>query len=155
MLFLDLKTPKNTLNAGIRAIDWLGSLLIVTGTVILSLGLRLGFISFPLGSTTTICLLVFSAVSTDLFVLIETKFAASQLRLSLSLPFDPLSQYHLQISALGFVFISGAYFLLFCFQAVLGATPLLSGVYVLRFVMTLSLMATISVYLQSVLGLAL
>ena len=39
----------------------------------------------------------------------------------------------------GFVFIAGSYFLPLYFQAVLGATPILSGVYLFPFVLSLSL----------------
>ncbi|KAK5173948.1 hypothetical protein LTR16_011599, partial [Cryomyces antarcticus] len=101
-------------------------------------GLEYGGVSHPWGSATVICLIVFGLVTIGLFVVNEWKFA--------KYPIMPLRlfKYRSNIAALlvcfchGFVFIAGSYYMPLYFQAVLGATPLLSGVYLLPFALSLS-----------------
>ena len=139
LLFLDIETPRTPIVAGLKAIDWLGSLTIAGGTVMFLLGLEFGGISFPWASATVICLLIFGVVIWALFVINEWKVAR--------LPVMPLRLFERRsnIAALvvcfshGMTFISGSYFLPLYFQAVLGATPILSGVYLFPFVISLSL----------------
>jgi hypothetical protein len=88
-----------------------------------------------------ICLLVFGLLFILAFILVEWKFAA--------LPLMPLRLFtHRTLVCAylvgfwhGFVFIAGCYFLPLYFQAARGDTPLLSGVYVLPYVITLSLVS--------------
>jgi len=139
LFFLDIETPKTALLAGLKAIDWLGSVLIVGGTVMFLLGLEYGGVNYPWKSAPVICLLIFGIVTIGLFFLNEWKLAAY--------PIMPLRlfKYRSNIAALmvcachGTVFISGAYFLPLYFQAVFSATPILSGVYLFPFIITLSL----------------
>lgn len=141
LFYLNIETPKTPLVAGVKAIDWLGSITIVGGTVMFLLGLEYGGVSYPWTSATVICLIVFGIITIGLFLLNEWKVAIY--------PVIPLRlfKYRSNIACLavsfchGFVFISGAYFLPLYFQAVLGASPILSGVYTLPFVFTLSLVS--------------
>ncbi|KAL8740871.1 MAG: hypothetical protein Q9190_006464, partial [Brigantiaea leucoxantha] len=102
------------------------------------LGLEYGGVSYPWTSATVICLIVFGLVTLVLFFLNEWKFAIY--------PVMPLRlfKYRSNIASLvvcfchGFVFIASAYFLPLYFQAVLGASPILSGVYTFPFVLALS-----------------
>ncbi|KAL8832896.1 MAG: hypothetical protein Q9170_004676 [Blastenia crenularia] len=137
-LFLDIETPKTPLLAGLKAIDWLGSITIVGGTIMFLLGLEYGGVSYPWTSATVICLIVFGLFTLCLFFLNEWKVA--------TYPVMPLRlfKYRSNIAALavcfchGHVFIAGAFFLPLYFQAVLGASPILSGVYTFPFVLSLS-----------------
>jgi hypothetical protein len=123
---------------GLKAVDWAGSLTIVGGTLMLLLGLEFGGVTYPWGSAKVICLIVFGIVVAGLFVLNEWKFARY--------PVMPLRifKHPSNVAALGvcfcqsFVFIAGSYYMPLYFQAVLGATPLLSGVYLLPFALSLS-----------------
>lgn len=141
LFFLHLDNPRTPLGAGLKAVDWLGSLGIVGGTLMFLLGLEFGGISFPWNSPTVICLIVFGILTGGLFVLNEWKYAR--------FPIMPIRLFRSSssVAALGvcfmhgFVFIAGSYYLPLYFQAVLGATPLLSGVYLLPFVMSLSIMS--------------
>lgn len=143
-LFLDIETPKTPIIAGLKAVDWLGSLTIVGGTIMFLFGLEYGGVSYPWSSPTVICLLVFGLVTIGIFFLIEWKVA--------KYPLIPLRLFSRRsnVAALltcfmhGFVFISGSYYLPFYFQAVLGATPLLSGIYLFPFVISLSLVSAIT-----------
>lgn len=138
LFFLDIETPKTPLLAGLKAIDWIGCITIVGGTVMFLLGLEYGGVSYPWDSATVICLIVFGFVTIGLFFLNEWKLA--------KYPIMPLRifKHRSNIASLlvcfvhGMVFISGAFFLPLYFQAVFGATPILSGVYLFPFVLSLS-----------------
>ena len=138
MVFLDIETPKTPMVEGLKAIDWLGAILISGGTVMFLLGLEYGGVSFPWSSATVVCLLVFGILTWVLFIINEWKLA--------KYPMIPLRLFSKSsnLAALavafvhGMVFISGAYFYPLYFQAVLGANPILSGVYLFPFVISLS-----------------
>ena len=144
ILFLELHNPRTPLKAGLNAIDWLGFVSIITGTAVFLIGLELGGVSYPWSSATVVCLLVFGIVIIALFVLVEHRLASN--------PIVPLHILTSRSNAAslsanfchGLVFMAGTYYLPFYFQAVLGATPLLAGVYLLPYIITLSLMATAS-----------
>ncbi|KAK7191842.1 hypothetical protein DPSP01_007123 [Paraphaeosphaeria sporulosa] len=141
MFALDLHTPKTPLWEGLKAVDWLGSLTMVSGTVMVLLGLEFGGITYPWNSATVICLIVFGVITIGLFFLVEHRVAPY--------PLMPLTLFSKRsnLAALGtcffhaFVFISGSYFLPLYFQAVLGATPILSGVYLLPTALSLSFLS--------------
>lgn len=107
----------------------------------LLLGLEFGGVTRPWGSATVICLIVFGIVVAGLFVINEWKFARYPV-----MPL-PLFKHPSNLASLGvcfchgFVFISGSYYLPLYFQAVLGASPLLSGVYLMPFAVALSLVS--------------
>jgi hypothetical protein len=136
LFFLDIKTPKTPLREGLKAVDWLGSLAMVGGVIMLLLGLEFGGIAHPWDSATVLCLIIFGAV-----FLIEWRVAPY--------PLMPLGLFSKRsnLAALAvcffhaFVFISGNYFLPLYFQAVLGATPILSGVYLLPTALSLSFLS--------------
>ncbi|KAH7399379.1 major facilitator superfamily-domain-containing protein [Pyrenochaeta sp. MPI-SDFR-AT-0127] len=141
LFFLDVHTPKTPLRQGLKAVDWLGSLTMVGGTIMLLLGLEFGGISHPWDSATVLCLIIFGAVVIGIFFLNEWRVAPYPL-----MPLDLFSK-RSNLAALGvcffhsFVFISGSYFLPLYFQAVLGATPILSGVYLLPTALSLSFLS--------------
>lgn len=138
LFFLDLKTPKTPMLQGLMAIDWLGSLLIVGGVLMFLFGLEYGGVTYPWDSATVLCLLIIGVFTMVLFVLNE-KYLAKY-------PVIPLRifKYRSNVASLGacfvhgFVFISSSYYLPLYFQAVRGATPLLSGVYILPVALSLS-----------------
>ena len=138
MLFLDIETPKTPMLDGLKAIDWTGVILATGGTVMFLLGLGYGGVSFAWDSATVLCLLVFGFITFVLFLINEWKVA--------KYPMMPprLFTNRSNLAALaivlchGTVFISGTYFLPLYFQTVLGASPILSGVYLFPFVIALS-----------------
>jgi hypothetical protein len=73
--FLDVHNPRTGAIAGLKAIDWSGSISILGLTLMLLLGLNLGGEVFPWSSATVICLIVFGALMTVLFVISEMKLA--------------------------------------------------------------------------------
>ena len=138
LFFLDIEIPKTPIFEGLKAIDWIGVITSTGGTIMFLLGLEYGGVTFPWSSATVVCLIVFGLVTIALFFLNEWKLA--------HYPVMPLRIFKDQsnIASLGvcffhgFVFISGAYYLPLYFQAVLGASPILSGVYLFPFVISLS-----------------
>ncbi|KAG9946338.1 putative major facilitator superfamily transporter, partial [Aureobasidium melanogenum] len=136
--FLDLKTPKTPLWEGLKAIDWSGALLVIGGVLMFLFGLEYGGVDYPWDSATVLCLIIIGVFTMGLFVINEWKFAKS--------PVMPLRifQNRSNIAVLGvcaihgMVFISASYYLPLYFQAARGATPLLSGVYILPQALSLS-----------------
>ncbi|KAG5205318.1 Vacuolar basic amino acid transporter 2 [Trichophyton interdigitale] len=142
--FLKIESPKTPLLAGLRVIDWLGTVTIVGGTVMLLFGLEFGGVSFPWNSPTTIGLIIGGIVILVIFGMVERYYAKYPI-----MPpavFDGINN----ILILGvnwvhaYLFISGAYFLPIYFQIVLGVGPTLSGVYILPQVMGLSVVAMLT-----------
>ena len=138
MLFLDIETPKTSMLDGLKAIDWTGVILVTGGTLMFLLGLEYGGVSFPWSSATVLCLLVFGFVTFVLFLINEWKVA----KYPMMPPRLFTNRSNLAAFAIvlchGIVFISGTYFLPLYFQTVLGANPILSGVYLFPFVISLS-----------------
>lgn len=138
LFYLDIHTPTTPFWDGIKAIDWLGALAVVGGTLMLLFGLEFGGASHPWNSAIVICLLVFGILTLALFVVIEWRVAPY--------PIMPLglfaSRSNLACLAVcfvhGFVFIAGSYFLPLYFQAVRGRSPLQSGVAILPTALSLS-----------------
>ena len=74
-LFLDVHNPRTPLVAGVKAIDWAGSLSILALTLLLLLGLDFGGDTFPWSSPKVICLIVFGALCSLLFIWSEKRWA--------------------------------------------------------------------------------
>ncbi|KAI5306902.1 hypothetical protein KEM56_006514 [Ascosphaera pollenicola] len=137
--FLRIETPKTPFFEGICGIDWLGSMTSAGGTVMFLLGLNYGGSSFPWASATVICLIVFGIVTWALFMLIQAKIA----RYPISPPWLFTSRRTLAPFLVcfihGFNYTGMTYFLPLYFQTVLGATPILSGVYLFPLVVSVAI----------------
>lgn len=138
LFFLDVKTPRTRLVDGLKAIDWVGSFLVVTATLLFLFGLQYGGVTFPWSSAIVVCLLVFGIFTFVLFVIWESRFPPY--------PIMPLTLFStvtnvatlIVVFIHGAVFISASYYLPLYFQASLGATPILSGVWLLPTCLALS-----------------
>lgn len=138
LFFFQVESPKTPLLAGLRSIDWVGVLFIIGGTLMFLFGLEFGGVSFPWASPTVICLIVFGVVSWALGVVNEWKFAKYPI-----IPLRLFSNVHnVLLFAINcchaFSFIASTYYLPLYFQTVLQATPVLSGVYILPYCLSLS-----------------
>ncbi|GAM88504.1 hypothetical protein ANO11243_065370 [Dothideomycetidae sp. 11243] len=139
LIFLKVHTPKTPLMAGLKAIDWLGSLLVVGGTLMFLFGLTFGGSSHPWNSAIVLCLIIFGVVTLVIFFLVEWKVA--------KFPVIPLQIFktrsvaacYVCVALHGFCFIASNFYLPLYFQASKGASPLLSGVYVLPTCVALSI----------------
>lgn len=136
--FLDLKSPRTNLIEGLKAIDWVGSLLVVGATLMFLFGLQYGGVSYPWDSAIVLCLLIFGILTFAVFLLWEWRFARH--------PVMPVALFDKRTNVAtlsvvfihGVVFIASSYYLPLYFQAALGATPILSGVYLLPTALALS-----------------
>ncbi|KAK3181260.1 hypothetical protein K4F52_007403 [Lecanicillium sp. MT-2017a] len=141
VLVLKLHNPRTPIKQGLAAIDWHGNLLIVGGTLMFLFGLEFGGTEYPWKSATVVCLIVFGIVTIAIFAVYESKVATYPvIPIRLFRERTSLACYGVSILH-AFTFISGSYWLPLYFQAVLGANSLLSGVYLLPFVLTLSLIS--------------
>ena len=142
--FLHIESSKTPFLDGLRAIDWVGTLLIIGGTLMFLFGLEFGGIDYPWSSPTVICLIVFGVVTWTLALLYEWKVAKYPV-----IPTRIFNNWH-NVTILvicfchSFVFIAGSYYLPLYFQTVLLATPILSGVYVLPMVLSLSVLSAVT-----------
>lgn len=141
---LKLHNPRTPVKQGLAAIDWVGNVLIIGGTLMLLFGLEFGGVQFPWKSATVICLIVFGFITIALFGLYENrvaKFPVMPTRLFRGR--TSIAAYGLSIMH-AMTFMSGSYWLPLYFQAVLGATSLLSGVYILPYVLALSITSALT-----------
>ncbi|KAF7883351.1 uncharacterized protein EAF02_005271 [Botrytis sinoallii] len=129
-LFLHIHNPKTPLVAGLKAIDWVGSILIVGATLMFLLGLDFGGVTHPLKSAVVICLIVFGLMTYAVFGICErfAKYPNIPRRI-----FGNVSLIYTfaVVFCHGACFIAPVFFLPLYFQSVLGATPILSGVWLL------------------------
>jgi hypothetical protein len=144
LLFLKVHTPRTPIVEGLLAMDWLGTITIVGATVMFLLGLGYGGIAYPWGSPTVVCLIVFGIVTILVYALIEwkaAKYPITPLRLFKS----PSNLATFGIAYIhGLAYIADLYYLPLYFQIVLGASPILSGVYLLPVAVTLCVASSLT-----------
>jgi MFS family permease len=146
-LFLKVHKPHTPFWEGICAIDWLGSLAVVGGTVSLLLGLEFGGVTFPWDSGPVVTLIVCGIAIWVIFFLIEAHIPRYPLiPLRIFNTFSNLAIIAIDFSH-SFVFIAGSYYLPVYFQAVLGANALQSGVYLLPYALSLSITSIATGYI--------
>jgi vacuolar-type H+-ATPase subunit I/STV1 len=92
---LHVHTPKTPFWEGFKRIDWLGSVVMITGAVILLLGLQMGGVEYAWTSPIILCFMIFGASLIATFVVVEWKVSKYPL-----MPLRVLSN-RTSISALG------------------------------------------------------
>ncbi|KAI1297527.1 major facilitator superfamily-domain-containing protein [Xylaria venustula] len=149
LLFLKVPSPNTPIWAGIKAIDWTGSLLCLGGTAMVLLGLDFGDTVHPWSSAAVINLIVFGVVTIGIFIVNEWKFAQNPI-----VPLHLLSTWS-KAAAYGvfalnaYVFIGITYYLPLYSQSVLGASALTSGLYMLPLIISCSSSAALAgVFIQ-------
>ena len=116
----------------------------IAGAVLLLLGLQMGGVEQPWSSPIILCFMIFGVSLIATFIIVEWKVAKYPL-----MPLRVLSN-RTSISALGvccfhsMCLVGGAYFLPLYLQGVLGASPLMSGVYLLPLTLSLSITNCVS-----------
>lgn len=134
-------SPRTPIAAGLKVIDWTGSLLIVGGALMVLLALEFGDVVYSWSSATVICLLVFGTAVMALFVVNEWKIAKN--------PIIPVWLFtsptkiapYVVFACNSYVFIGQAYYLPLYAQSVLTASALTSGLYLLPLIVSCSLAA--------------
>ncbi|KAL3419175.1 major facilitator superfamily transporter [Phlyctema vagabunda] len=136
---IKVHTPQTRFWEGIKRIDWVGSMVMVAGALLLLLGLQMGGVDHSWKSPIILSFIICGGLLASIFILWEWKFAHYPL-----MPLRVLKS-RTSVSALGVCCLhsmcltGGAYFLPLYLQGVLGATPLMSGVLLLPFTISLSL----------------
>ncbi|CAI7566964.1 unnamed protein product [Penicillium crustosum] len=146
VFFLKVHTPRTPIIQGLLAMDWVGTLLLVCATVMFLLGLGFGGVAYPWDSAMVICLIIFGVVTLGIFVVVEWKVA--------KYPIVPMrlfqSTSNMSVFGIaylhGTIFMANLYYLPLYFQSVLGATPILSGVYLLPVAITMCALSSLSGY---------
>lgn len=141
LFYLRVPTPRTPVLAGLKAIDWVGSVLIVGGAFMVLLGMVFGDVTFPWSSATVICLIIFGVVTVGVFFANEWKLAKNPIiPLRLFSSVTTLAPYSV-FGCNAYVFIGLAYYLPLYTQAVLGANAIKSGLYLLPLIVSTSLAA--------------
>lgn len=149
LFVLKVPNPHTPVMAGLKAIDWTGSFLIIGGILAFLLGLDFGGVVHPWSSATVICLLVFGALIVGIFIVNEWKFTSN--------PLIPLRLFSSSSAAAAYgvfacnsyVFIGLAYYLPLYSQSVLGADALTSGLHLLPLIVSSPLGAAFAgIYIQ-------
>ncbi|KAK6431006.1 hypothetical protein LTR95_012835 [Oleoguttula sp. CCFEE 5521] len=139
LIFLDIKTPTTPIWEGLKAIDWAGSVLVIGATLMFLFGLQFGGETYPWASATVICLIVFGVLTFVLFGFYEKHVPPYPLMPTRLFAKTTNVASLVVVFIHGLVFISGSYYLPLYFQSVRGATPIMSGVYVLPTAAALSI----------------
>ncbi|KAH6674768.1 major facilitator superfamily domain-containing protein [Halenospora varia] len=137
--FLDVHNPKTPLLEGFKAIDWFGSLSIISLVLMLLLGLQFGGVTFPWNSPEVICLIIFGSLMSIFFIYSEKRLA--------KYPLMPLKLFTNWSNAAcllltlwhGMVYMAAEYYLPLYFQSVKGSSPLKSGLLVMPITTTESI----------------
>lgn len=144
VFFLKLHNPRTPLKEGIAAIDWIGNLLVIGGTLMVLIGLEFGGVQFAWNSATVICLIVFGFVTLAIFCVWVARIA--------EYPVIPMRVFQNRNSVIAYMlaichamsFMGSNYYLPLYFQSVVGADSLMSGVYLLPYVVSMSLVSAVS-----------
>ena len=141
LFFLKVPSPDTPVLAGLKAIDWTGSFLIVGGALMVLYGLTSGDVTHPWSSATVVCLIVAGSVAVAIFFVNEWKVAANPI-----IPLRLFSSLRVAVpygvfACNSYVFIGLAYYLPLFSQSVLGANALSSGLYLMPLIVATSLAA--------------
>lgn len=150
LFFLPLPSPKTPLLKGLKALDWSGTFLVMTGTLLFLMSLTFGDTSSSSSSSsswtspTVLNLLIFGIVTLILFLLNEWKLVKSPI-IPIRLFAERSSVASYLLHALNnYVFIGLAYYLPLFSQSALGASPLESGTHLVPLIVSSSLAAAFS-----------
>lgn len=140
VFMLRLKSPRVPFIQGLMSLDWIGSIIIVGGTICFLLGLEMGASgNYGWDSAMVICLIAFGALLLVSFFAYEAKLAKNPI-IPAHIFSKPTNIAAFTTACLqSFVFIAYDYFLPLYFQIVLTFEPIISGVSLFALVIPLSL----------------
>ncbi|CAG8358991.1 unnamed protein product [Penicillium salamii] len=141
LLFLRVQSPRTPIAAGLKVIDWTGSVLILGGALMVLLALEFGDVAYSWSSATVICLLIFGTAVMALFVVNEWKIAKNPIIPPWLFTSPTKIAPYVVFACNSYVFIGQAYYLPLYAQSVLAATALTSGLYLLPLIVSCALAA--------------
>ncbi|KAL6721689.1 hypothetical protein ACLMJK_000793 [Lecanora helva] len=127
LLLLENRHCSTPLWAGLKRIDWLGTISIASSVILFLIGIEFGGVRFPWHSPVIICLLVLSLILFILFLVIEWRVAEQPLFPPALFKSRSISAAYVVGATHGMAFQSHLYFMPCYFQAVLGASQGRSG----------------------------
>ncbi|KAH6696947.1 major facilitator superfamily domain-containing protein [Plectosphaerella plurivora] len=130
---------KRSVVADLLAIDWLGAATFAAATLLLLVGLELGGTQRPWTSPLVLCLVFSGATMYGLFALTQARVSRHPLMPPLLFRDTAIVATYVATFFHGLTFASLAFFLPVYFQAVLGASPIHSGVWLLATAVPLAL----------------
>ncbi|PYH94827.1 MFS general substrate transporter [Aspergillus ellipticus CBS 707.79] len=131
LFFLDLHNPRTKLGDGLKAIDWFGTVSILTIILLLLLGLDFGGVAFAWDSPTVICMIVFGTVLIGFFLFAEKRLARYPL-VNLGVFKGWSNNAVIIVAATHSMATRGSeYYLPFYFQSVKQASPIESGILII------------------------
>ncbi|KAF8553816.1 MFS general substrate transporter [Imleria badia] len=133
IVLLDLPTPPGSSKEKFMRLDWIGNFLVILSIVAYTIGLTWGGITAPWSSATVLVPLVLGFVGLVVFIAYEAIYAKYPL-----VPFSLLTNLtsisgYIQTFCSSVVTVGAIYFCPVYFQACKGASPYMSGVYILAF----------------------
>ena len=147
LLFLQVENPRTPVLKGLRAIDWVGSGLILGGALMVLLGLDFGNVTYPWSSPKVIALIIAGAVTIGLFVCNEWRFTRNPL-MPLRLFKTASTSASFAVQSLNyFVFNGITYYLPLYSQSVLGVSALTAGVYMVPIILSTCLASVVAALL--------
>jgi hypothetical protein len=75
LIFLDVHNPKTPVIKGLKAVDWFGSISILTAILMIFLGLEFEGVTFPWKSLQVLCLVIIGALTSGIFIFSEKRLA--------------------------------------------------------------------------------
>ncbi|KAF7589809.1 hypothetical protein BBP40_003618 [Aspergillus hancockii] len=139
LLFLDLHNPRTKLGDGLKAIDWFGTVSILTVILLLLLGLDFGGVTFAWNSPTVICMIVFGILLVGFFLFAEGRLARYPL-MDLRIFKEWSNNAVILVAATHSMATRGSeYYLPLYFQSVKQASPTKSGILILPMMIAASL----------------
>ncbi|KAI0520680.1 major facilitator superfamily domain-containing protein [Xylaria bambusicola] len=144
LLLLDVNNPRTNLVEGLKAVDWLGTVLILAVTILTLVGLNFGGSAFPWNSSTVITLIVVGGATTGLFLFVEHRLA--------KYPLIPLGVFKsisnnatfIIVFSHGAVLVGTDYYMPLYLQSVQQASPIRSGVLMLPLIIVTAVVEILS-----------
>ncbi|KAL4957820.1 major facilitator superfamily domain-containing protein [Aspergillus filifer] len=136
ILFLDVHNPCTSIVDGIKAVDWFGSFSILAISIMVLLGLDFGGDTFPWDSPKVICLIIFGALMSIVFIYAEKRLAKYPLMpLHIFKSWSNVACFLVDFTH-GFAFLGAEYYLPLYFQSAKSASPFHSGLLILPFILS-------------------
>ncbi|KAJ2305799.1 hypothetical protein IWW55_001752 [Coemansia sp. RSA 2706] len=147
VVFLRLPLPRGSLWQKLKRVDFLGSLVLIGGVVLLLLGLTWGGKTYAWGSPRIVCLLVFGVVLLGAFIVVEWRVALAptvpvHLFRNRNVALCVLSQFFMGVGMYATMF-----FIPIWYTIVKNSSSIAAGLHLLPFLLSLSLVSVAAGFL--------
>ncbi|KAJ2447999.1 hypothetical protein GGF42_005268 [Coemansia sp. RSA 2424] len=152
IVFLRLPRPRGSFLEKLRRIDFVGTAVLVSGTVMILLALSFGGNDYAWSSPTVLCLLIFGILVIGVFVVVEWKIPAE--------PIMPLRLFRNRNVGLvlamqlfiGAVMFGPTFFIPIYFSVVHGSSAIAAGLHLLPYILPITVVSTITGFIVAKTG---